>query len=107
MINALLSILVLGLLVALSTLASVLLARFYLAHLNADARVVMAGFGGPIWILLPFLIYMLATEGLRDAVTLVTLSLMGIGFMVVGWPISLLATRKLDRLITYDPKIFD
>ena len=107
MIAAVLSIGILALVTALSTLATVLLARFYLGRFNSDIRIVVAGLGGPGWILTPFFIYMAISQGLGDVVTLLTLLAMAIGFIIVGWPISYLATRKLDRLTQPDTTIFE
>ncbi|MEO0871671.1 MAG: hypothetical protein AAFY19_06875 [Pseudomonadota bacterium] len=107
MISAVISILVFAMFTGLSTLATVLLTRFFLASVSGDTRILVAGLGGPCWVMVPFLLYMIITNGFRDPVTLATIAVMAIGFIMIGWPISFFATRKLDRLTAYDPAIFE
>lgn len=106
MLQALLVLYLFVFVTGLCTLASVLLARFFLPKLNRDLRIVIAGTGGAFWIWGPLAIYMLVTEGLQDSTTLIFFGFIAIGFVVIGWPVSFVATRKLDQLVAYDPDIF-
>lgn len=107
MFSALISIVILLLFIALSTLAMVLMARFTLGKRSADTRIIAAGISGPGWVIGPFLLFFAAADRLGNVEALVMIALLFAGFIVVGWPISYFATRRLDRLIQPDTAIFE
>jgi hypothetical protein len=107
MLAAILALAILAVFIALSTLAMVLMARFTLGRRSADTRILIAGASGPACVIAPFLIYFSVTDGLTHPDTLILVAASCVGFVLVGWPVSYLATRRLDRLTRPDVSMFE
>lgn len=97
-----------AILLVIATLGAVLVARFVLGGSDASRRVLAAAMGGPMIVILPTLGFMFVDGGGLDPS-----ALFGFTFVLlvtcgaIGWPVAHFATRRLDRLTAFDPKVFE
>ena len=98
--------LVLTVFTVMTTLGSVLLARFFIPGASGRIRVFAAAFLGPASVLLPILVFALIDEtSVIVTVSGFILVLLGAG-VAIGWPVAHFATRRLDRLTQFDAETF-
>lgn len=108
MIVGLLGILVFVVVIAMSTLGSVLLVYFFRPKAARGSRVLAAAAAGPASILLPVSLLTMA-DGMDEAFV----AFLGVGFIgailfgVIGWPVSHFATRRLDRMTDISLETFE
>lgn len=108
MFIGLLALVLFVLLLIMVTLGAVLLARFVLGGSGSSARIVAAAFGGPMTLVLPVFAAVLSEGFSRsDGDLWVVLFLLLFLFCAIGWPVAHFATRRLDRLTRFDPKVFE
>lgn len=108
MIVGLLAFVLFVLLIIMSTLGAVLVARFVLGGSGSSARIVAAAFGGPITLVLPVFAIVISEGFSRsDGELWVALFLLMLLFCAIGWPVAHFATRRLDLLTRFDPQIFE
>ncbi|MCK0128129.1 hypothetical protein [Erythrobacter sp. F6033] len=92
----------------MATLGAVLLAKLWMKTASGGTRVLAASVFGPASVLIPILIFGLATDP-EDFVY----GLVGVGAILVlvsvlvGFPISYFSTRKLDKLTHFELSTFE
>lgn len=94
--------------IAMSTLGSVLLLRILPVNPPAGARIFIAALIGAATATVPLAALSMVDgdgDGFEVAIGMAVIA--GIAFLVVGWPTSHFATRRLDRLFHYDPGVFE
>ncbi|MFL0356342.1 hypothetical protein ACI5KX_07655 [Erythrobacter sp. GH1-10] len=107
MIETVAVLLLLAISMAMATLGAVLLVRFIIPGAGRRARILSAAVLGPGLVMLPTPLFTL--DGPNEWLPFL------LGFMavligvcaVIGWPISHIATRKLDRLTHFDVGTFE
>ncbi|MEQ5786429.1 hypothetical protein J3454_00830 [Erythrobacter sp. NFXS35] len=106
MLIGLLAFVLFVLLLIMVTLGAVLVARFVLGGSGSSARIVAAAFSGPMTLALPVFAAVLS-EGFSWSELGVVLFLLAFLFCAIGWPVAHFATRRLDRLTQFDPRVFE
>lgn len=108
MVVALLAFALVVVILVMATLGAVLLVRFVLGSGNRRGRVIAAALGGPMIVILPVFLLGWSDNPGRSAVDLVAIFLILLVTLVsLGWPVAHFATRRLDRLTGFDPKVFE
>lgn len=108
MVVALLAFALVVVILVMATLGAVLLVRFVLGSGNRGGRVIAAALGGPMIVILPIFLLGWSNDPGRSAVDLVAVFvILLVALVSLGWPVAHFATRRLDRLTGFDPKVFE
>ncbi len=108
MVAGLLALVLVVVILVMVTLGAVLLVRFALGSDNRAVRVIAAALGGPTIVILPIFVLAWSDNPARSSVDLVAIFLILLVVLGgVGWPVAHFATRRLDRLTAFDPKVFE
>ncbi|MBA4768355.1 MAG: hypothetical protein H2049_12100 [Porphyrobacter sp.] len=108
MVAALLALALVVVILVMVTLGAVLLVRFVLGSGNRGGRVIAAALGGPMIVILPIFLLGWSDNPGRSAVDLVAVFvILLVALVSLGWPVAHFATRRLDRLTGFDPKVFE
>ena len=108
MIIGLLALLLVLVILVMTTLGAVLLARFLLGPGKPARRIAAAAFGSPVTLLALTFAMSFADDRTRTVpeVGAAFVVLAGL-FSFVAWPVAHFATRGLDRLTRFDPSVFE
>lgn len=94
--------------VIMSTLGSVLIVAFAMSKSGFAKRVLAATLGGPGVMLAPLALVMLLDGDDDMFAALLGFSFIGaIACALIAWPVSHVATRRLDRMIQFDVGTFE
>lgn len=100
-------VIAISLILIVTTLGCVLLARFVGPSLSRRYRTVIAAFGGSFLMLLPLLAVGLLDDAGRDTVAVfAAMVVVYIGCLIIAWLPARFATIRLDRLTEFDVEIF-
>jgi hypothetical membrane protein len=92
---------------AMCTLGAVLLLRFWVAGFGRPARIIAAAVCGPVMLLAFIVVAGFSETRLEGAELLGAIAVLLIPILLVGLPVSLFATRKLDRLLEVRASVFE
>ncbi len=108
MIVAVFVIVLLVFILGMVTLGAVLVMRFVFGGASSSRRIAAAALGGPLALTLPVFAIAFPESGAQTGME------MGAAFAIlmglcclVAWPVAHLATRRLDRLTQFDPRVFE
>lgn len=93
--------------IAATTLAAVLLARFWLPGQTSGARIGIAAAGGPSILGLAVAVIALLTNDFGFELLIGLGAIVLVPMLFVGWPVSYWATRKLDKLTMVSASVFE
>lgn len=85
--------------IALATAGLVLLIRFWAGNLSAKMRIFFAAIAGPTIILGMLVFVSFDGQSSAEAEMVGILLVVTIIIVLIGFPVSLLSTRKLDRML--------
>jgi hypothetical protein len=108
MITGVLAIAFAAIVLVMTTLGAVLIARLLMGRSTLSQRVMAAAVGGPATVIVPSMGIIVIDGGPTDSSALVGFAVaFVIAFGVIGWPVAHFATRRLDRLTQFDPQVFE
>ena len=91
----------------MATLGAVLLALFLRPRSGTASRTIWAASAGPLLVSAPTALFIVG-NGEDLIIGLLAIAFMsGGGALVVGWPVSHFATRRLDKLTQFDVSTFE
>lgn len=99
MIAGIASVLALSVVMVLASAGSVLLVRFWAGHMSAKARIFLGAIAAPgvLWGMISIVALQEKSVDTIEIVGFITV--FGVMVLLIGLPVSLLATRKLDRML--------
>ena len=91
----------------MSTFGAVLIVRFVSSEATLGTRTLSAAVLGPISVVSPLVILFFSDENelVEGAIALAVV--IGVAVLILGYPISHFATRKLDKLSGFDARTFE
>ena len=101
MIQGVFSVIWAGLIIAMMVLGAVLLFKLFASNLGQWTRVILAaGFGSSL-LLVPVMFFGFLGAGFETGAILAMLLAAIVPFAVVGLPVSMIATRKMDKIVNF------
>ena len=84
-----------------------MLIRLFTKSFSLDQRSIAAAVIGPVWLLAPLIVALIAGGQIWEFESQIVLALFAGGSFTISWLTSYFATRRLERVTRFDPQIFE